>query len=126
MAVEFTLSREQEMTRESVREFAQSVLKPRAAAYDRSREFPRDNWKDCAAMGLAGMMVPEEHGGAGFDCISYVIAIEEVARACASNPVAVLIPCHRAVAASGDLSGYRWGRGRKKTLLALERASRSS
>ena len=87
MAVEFTLSREQEMTRESVREFAQSVLRPRAAAYDRSREFPRDNWKDCAAMGLAGMMVPEEHGGAGFDCISYVIAIEEVARACASTSV---------------------------------------
>src|SRR5262245_38353237 len=75
------------MTRASVREFAQTVLKPRAAAYDRSREFPRDNWRECAAMGLTGMMVPEEHGGAGFDCVSYVIAIEEVARACASTAV---------------------------------------
>lgn len=44
-----------------------------------------------------------------------------VARACASNPVAVLIPCHRAVAADGGLSGYRWGRGRKKALLRMER-----
>lgn len=43
-----------------------------------------------------------------------------VARACASNPVALLIPCHRAVAADGSLSGYRWGVGRKRALLARE------
>jgi AraC family transcriptional regulator of adaptative response/methylated-DNA-[protein]-cysteine methyltransferase len=43
-----------------------------------------------------------------------------VGRACASNPVAVLIPCHRAVGADGGLTGYRWGKGRKKKLLALE------
>jgi len=46
-----------------------------------------------------------------------------VARACASNPVAVLIPCHRAVSADGTLAGYRWGVGRKKALLALESAA---
>jgi alkylation response protein AidB-like acyl-CoA dehydrogenase len=85
--VGFDLSREQEMTRETVRAFSQSVLKPRAAGYDRSRQFPRDNWKECAAMGLCGMMVPEDRGGAGFDCVSYVIAIEEVSRACASTGV---------------------------------------
>jgi AraC family transcriptional regulator of adaptative response/methylated-DNA-[protein]-cysteine methyltransferase len=44
-----------------------------------------------------------------------------VARACASNPVAVLVPCHRAIAASGALAGYRWGVERKKALLARER-----
>jgi AraC family transcriptional regulator, regulatory protein of adaptative response / methylated-DNA-[protein]-cysteine methyltransferase len=44
-----------------------------------------------------------------------------VARACASNPVAVLIPCHRAVGGDGGLSGYRWGTDRKKALLGLER-----
>ncbi len=44
-----------------------------------------------------------------------------VGRACASNPIALLIPCHRAVGANGDLRGYRWGSGRKKKLLALER-----
>ena len=44
-----------------------------------------------------------------------------VARACASNQVAFLIPCHRAVASDGGLSGYRWGVGRKKALLARER-----
>jgi alkylation response protein AidB-like acyl-CoA dehydrogenase len=84
---DFSLSREQEMTRESVREFAQSVLRPRAADLDRSRAFPHDNWKRCAEMNLTGMMVKEEYGGAGFDSVSYVIAIEEVSRACASTGV---------------------------------------
>jgi butyryl-CoA dehydrogenase len=84
---DFSLNRDQEMIRDSVREFAQSVLKPRAAEHDRSREFPWDNWKRCAEMNLTGMMIPEEHGGAGFDCVSYVIAIEEVSRACASTGV---------------------------------------
>jgi len=84
---DFSLDRDQEMIRDSVREFAQSVLKPRAAEYDRSREFPWDNWKRCAGMNLTGMVIPEEHGGAGFDSVSYVIAIEEVSRACASTGV---------------------------------------
>lgn len=50
-------------------------------------------------------------------------AARAVARACGSNPVAVLIPCHRVVARSGDLGGYRWGIKRKKELLAKERAA---
>ena len=48
-------------------------------------------------------------------------AVRAVARACATNPVAVAIPCHRVVAASGSLSGYRWGLARKKALLDGER-----
>jgi len=87
MPVEFGLSREQEMIRDTVRDFAQSVLKPRAAEYDRTREFPLDNYRRCAEMNLTGMMIPEEYGGAGFDSVSYVIAIEEVSRACASTGV---------------------------------------
>jgi butyryl-CoA dehydrogenase len=87
VSVEFSLSRDQEMLRDSVREFAQSVLKPKAAEFDRTREFPLDNWKRCAEMNLTGMMVPEEWGGAGFDAVSYVLAIEEVSRACASTGV---------------------------------------
>ena len=81
------LSREQEMLRETVHGFAEEVLKPRAAAFDRSREFPLENYRRCAEMGLCGMMIPETYGGAGFDGVSYVIAIEEVSRACASTGV---------------------------------------
>lgn len=49
-------------------------------------------------------------------------AIRAVASACANNKIAVLIPCHRVVASSGKLAGYRWGLERKEKLLALERA----
>ena len=85
--MDFTLTREQEMLRETVRAFAEDVLKPRAAGFDRSREFPLDNYRRCAELGLCGMMVPEAYGGSGFDGVSYVIGIEEVSRACASTGV---------------------------------------
>lgn len=85
--MDFKLNHDQELLRDTVRDFAQSVLKPRAAEFDRSREFPHDNYRRCAEMNLTGMMVPEEYGGAGFDGVSYVIGIEEVSRACASTGV---------------------------------------
>ena len=52
-------------------------------------------------------------------------ASRAVARACATNPVAVVIPCHRVVRADGDTGGYRWGEGRKRKLLAIERGGPS-
>src|SRR5262245_27124697 len=85
--MDFHLTRDQELLREAVHAFAEGVLKPRAAALDRSREFPLENYGRCADMGLCGMMIPETYGGAGFDGVSYVIAIEEVSRACASTGV---------------------------------------
>ncbi len=53
-------------------------------------------------------------------------AVRAVARACATNPVALAVPCHRVVRSDGDLAGYRWGIERKKKLLEGERASRTS
>ena len=53
-------------------------------------------------------------------------AIRAVARACATNPVAVAIPCHRVLRTNGDLGGYRWGMGRKKALLELEASASSN
>ncbi len=52
-------------------------------------------------------------------------AVRAVARACATNPVAVVVPCHRVIGSNGKLTGYRWGIERKKKLLELERASNS-
>ncbi|HEU4402597.1 MAG TPA: acyl-CoA dehydrogenase [Candidatus Polarisedimenticolia bacterium] len=87
MPLDFGLSAEQEMVRDSVRAFAEEVLKPRAAELDRSRRFPLDNYRRAAELNLAGMMVPETYGGAGLDAVAYVLAIEEVSRACASTGV---------------------------------------
>ena len=87
MPCEFHLTGEQEMLRDAVREFAEKVIKPRAAHLDRTREFPLDNYRRCAELDLTGVMVPEQYGGAGLDAVSYVIVIEEVSRACASTGV---------------------------------------
>jgi butyryl-CoA dehydrogenase len=87
VAMDFSPTRDQELMRESVRAFAEEVIKPRAAHFDRTREFPTENYRRCAEMGLTGVMVPEDYGGAGLDAVSYVIVIEEISRACASTGV---------------------------------------
>src|SRR5687767_14135993 len=79
------------MIRDSVRAFATDVLKAKAAAHDRSREFPIDNFRRCAELGLTGIMVPESYGGAGLDGVSYTLAIEELSRACASTGVVISV-----------------------------------
>jgi AraC family transcriptional regulator of adaptative response/methylated-DNA-[protein]-cysteine methyltransferase len=57
------------------------------------------------------------------EAIGHPKAVRAVARACATNPTAVLIPCHRVVRKDGSLGGYRWGLDRKKTLLGKEQKS---
>ena len=85
--VSFDLSEEAQSVREMVRDFAESEIRPIAAAIDESHEFPAANVKKMAELGLLGMFVPEEHGGAGMTYLSYVVAIEELSRVCASHGV---------------------------------------
>ena len=85
--MDFRLSEEQEMLRQTVRDFANDVLKPRAAQIDESGEFPFDTVKKAAELGLMGVAIPEEWGGAGMDYLSYAIAIEEVSKVCATTGV---------------------------------------
>lgn len=76
-----------QMLLEQVRQFSQKKIAPVAKHHDETGEFPHAIVKELAAMGLMGMMVPEEFGGAGMDVVSYVMALEEVAAACASTAV---------------------------------------
>ncbi len=87
----FDLSEEQEMARNAVREFAQNEIAPVAREYDEAEKFPREQIKGLAELGLLGMIIPEEYGGAGFDTISYALALEEIARADASVAVIVSV-----------------------------------
>ena len=83
----FELTQDQQAVREMVRDFAESEIRPIAAAIDASHEFPRQTVSKMAELGLLGMIVPEAYGGAGMDCVSYVIAVEELSRVCASHGV---------------------------------------
>ena len=89
--MDFTLTEEQKLIQQTAREFADEQLAPLAAEYDRTEEFTAPQAKLLAEMGFLGMMVPEEYGGAGLDTISYVLAMEEVSRACASTSVTMTV-----------------------------------
>ena len=81
------LSEEQKLLQETVRRFAEEVVKPRAKEIDETGEFPREFYDQAGELGLAGVSVPEEYGGAGMDVVSYCLVIEEVSRVCASSGV---------------------------------------
>ncbi len=89
--MEFGLTEEQKMIRQTAREFADEQLAPLAAEYDRTEEFTAPQAKMLGEVGFLGMMVPEEYGGAGLDTVSYVLAMEEVSRGCASTSVTMTV-----------------------------------
>ena len=79
------LTQEQRMIRDLAREFAQNEIAPVAAKYDEAGEFPWETVKKMGELGLMGIMVPEEYGGAGLDTLSYVLAMEEICKADAAH-----------------------------------------
>jgi alkylation response protein AidB-like acyl-CoA dehydrogenase len=92
----FELSDEQQLTRDAVREFAEAEVAPLAAAVDRDHRTPLETIPKLAELGLLGMFVPPEYGGAGMDALSYVIAVEELARVCATT--SVMMESHNSLA----------------------------
>ena len=81
----FPLSAEHEMIRQAARDFAQNEIAPIAAEFDESGDFPAETIKKMGALGLMGIEVPEEYGGAGMDTLAYVLALEEICQADAAH-----------------------------------------
>ena len=115
------LSEEQLLLQKTVREFAQSEVKPLAKELDETGKFPRDLIGKAAELGLTGVAFPEEEGGAGFDHIGYSIVIEEISRCCASTGVILSVqnslfcdPIHR----------YGTAEQKKKFLLPFARGDK--
>lgn len=79
------LTNEQQMIRDVARDFAQNEIKPVAAELDRRGKFPTELVKKLAELGFMGIFVPEDYGGSGMDTFSYVLALEEICKACAST-----------------------------------------
>src|SRR5260221_8495275 len=89
--ISLELTSEHEELRRAVRDFARKEILPVAAEFDESGEFPVDVVKKMGKMGLMGIEVPEEYGGAGMDTIAYVLTMEEVAKADAATSTIVSV-----------------------------------
>ncbi|HEY1695273.1 MAG TPA: acyl-CoA dehydrogenase [Polyangiaceae bacterium] len=85
--MEFELGEEQRMIRDTARDFAAREVAPKAAELDKSGRWPAEIVKKMAELGLLGVAIPQEYGGAGMDVLSYALAMEEVSAACASSGV---------------------------------------
>jgi isovaleryl-CoA dehydrogenase len=84
LSLNFDLGETADMLRDTVMSFASDSIAPRAAEIDRTNEFPRDLWPELGKLGLLGITVEEDYGGAGMGYLEHVVAMEEVSRASAS------------------------------------------
>jgi butyryl-CoA dehydrogenase len=85
--VDLTLTPEQTLIRNTARDLANKEIAPRAAEIDKQHRFPREVVAKLSELGLMGVAIPQEWGGAGMDTVSYALALEEISRACASTGV---------------------------------------
>ena len=88
--MDFQLTEEQKMLKRTLRDFAQRELKPRAAYWDETGEYPWDNVKRLAALGVTGLPIPPEYGGQGGTWFDVVLAMEEIAWGCANTAMMVM------------------------------------
>jgi short/branched chain acyl-CoA dehydrogenase len=107
--VNFELTAEQQLLRETVREFAETRVGPVAAELDREARFPYELVAEMAELGLMGIPIPEEYGGAGADTVSYAIAVEELTRI--DSSVAITMAAHTSL---GTMPIYLFGSEEQK------------
>ncbi|ATD56014.1 acyl-CoA dehydrogenase [Clostridium chauvoei] len=94
----FQLTREQELVRQMVREFAVNEVKPIAAEIDETERFPMENVEKMAKLGMLGIPFSKEYGGAGGDTLAYILAVEELSKVCATT--GVILSAHTSLCAS--------------------------
>ncbi len=89
--MDFGLTEEQQLLQKTAHDFAQNEVRPKAAEIDKEHRYPKELVAQMAELGLMGIAVPEEYGGAGMDNVGYVLAMEEISRACASTGVVLSV-----------------------------------
>jgi len=107
--MDFALSQDHNVLRDTVRDFVQKEVKPLAISIDQEHKIPDELIAKMSEMGLLGCFLPEEYGGAGLDILSYVLVVEEVSKACASS--GVLISAHSSL---GCAPIYQFGTEEQK------------
>jgi butyryl-CoA dehydrogenase len=85
--MQFELNEEQRMIQEAAKDFAQKEIGPVAAQLDEEEKFPAESVKKLGQLGFMGMTIPTQYGGAGYDTLSYVLALVEIAKKCASTAI---------------------------------------
>jgi len=110
--MDFNLSAEQKAMQKMCREFAENEIAPRAQEMDRTGEFPYDIIKKMGDLGLMGLPIPKQYGGAGADYLTYAIAIEEISRADASVGITmsahISLPCNALLYFGSDEQKQKW------------------
>ena len=96
--MDFTLSKQQQMVQKMYKEFAENEVKPLAKKVDAEEYFPIETVKKMAKLGMMGVYFPKEVGGAGGDVLSYVMAVEEMSKVCATT--GVIISAHTSLCAA--------------------------
>jgi butyryl-CoA dehydrogenase len=125
--MDLELTPEQKLLRDTARDLATKEILPRAADIDRAHVFPRAEVARLGELGLLGIMVPEQWGGAGMDAVGYALALEEISRACASTGVIMSVQsslvCAPLVSSGTDAQRGKWlpdlAAGRKIGCFAL-------
>jgi len=107
--MDFELSQDHKVLRDSIRDFVAEEIRPLAMQIDEEHAIPGDLVEKIAAMGFFGSYLPEEYGGAGLDALSYALLVEEVSKACGST--GVLISAHTSLACDPI---YRFGTEEQK------------
>ncbi len=110
--MDFQLTEDQQMVQKTARDFATQEVLPKAAEIDREHRHPAELVKRMAELGFLGIAVPDQWGGAGMDHVSYVLAMEEISRACASTGVIMSVNnslvCDPIVRFATDAQKQRW------------------
>ena len=94
--MDFNLSKQQELIRQLMHDFAENEVKPLAAEIDYTEQFPVETVRKMAKYGMLGINIPAQYGGAGGDTLSYIIAIEELAKVCATT--SIILSAHTSLA----------------------------
>lgn len=119
--MDFKFSAQQELMQQLMRSFAETEVKPLAAEIDETEQYPRGTVEKMAKNGMLGINIPAEYGGAGADSISYVIAIEELAKVCATT--AIIMSAHTSLCC-GPILAFGTEEQKQKYLIPLAKGEK--
>ncbi|MBI6871116.1 acyl-CoA dehydrogenase [Clostridium aciditolerans] len=119
--MDFTLSKEQQLVQQMVREFAENEVKPLAAEIDETERFPMETVEKMAKYGMMGIPFSKEYGGAGGDTLSYILAVKELSKVCGTT--GVILSAHTSLCAS-VIDKYGTEEHKQKYLIPLAKGEK--